>query len=156
MELPAAIPAEPSWADKVGDFPLGPRAISLAELHGADDLVGSEVHLRDEDLAGNNEQWQWCVVGKLLGVHLDTNFVLSATLFQFRRRYGIDVMKIAENVFFIKFSCKEATPTLRLLPLDTGGGQMLLAEDWHPTASLSSSNVHPVRLWLTLPNLPSI
>lgn len=42
MELPAAIPAEPSWADKVGDFPLGPRAISLAELHGADDLVGSE------------------------------------------------------------------------------------------------------------------
>lgn len=28
------------------------------------------LNLRDEDLAGNNEQWQWCVVGKLLGVHL--------------------------------------------------------------------------------------
>lgn len=33
---------------------------------------------------------------------------------------------------------------------------MLLAEDWNSTTQASSSNVHVVRLWVTLPNLPSM
>lgn len=54
-----------------GDFPLGPRSISQAELHVVDELVDAEVHLRDEDLEGSDEQWQMCIVGRLLGVHLE-------------------------------------------------------------------------------------
>lgn len=80
-------------ADKVGDFPLGPRAISLAELQRA---VGTEIHLSDEDLAGDEDQWKLCVIGKLLGTQLDASFVHHLPVSR------IDVMKIgcfSEKIF---------------------------------------------------------
>lgn len=82
--------------------------------------------------------------------------MLSATLFQFRRRYGIDVMRHCGECLFYQVFLQGSHTNPKALALGHWiiGGQMLLAEDWHPTASLSSSNVHP--LWLTLPNLPSI
>lgn len=149
------MPLGGSWADKVGDFPLGPREIALAELHGVGDLVGPELHLCDEDLAGNEDQWQLCIIGKLLGVHLEVGFVLNATLFQFIKRSGIDVMKIGDNEFMFKFSSKDDKAKALALGQWIIGGQLLLVEDWNPSLSISNSRFHLARIWLALPNLPT-
>lgn len=65
-------------------------------------------------------------------------------------------MEIGDNTFLIKFSSRDDKDKALALGHWIIGGQLLLAEDWTPSLRFPSSNVQLVRIWLALPNLPSI
>lgn len=65
-------------------------------------------------------------------------------------------MEIGDNAFLIKLPSMEVKDRALAIGHWVVGGQLLLVEDWHPLLQPTSSNLHVVRLWVTLPNLPSL